>query len=150
MISYKLMLVRIAIYIYYMPHLLLNDDFLSATAATSTTVFFKLLEMIGKENKIIVRRFQGLRAAREIEKTGVRHEEIRLWQHREGIVCYVLYANDEPASFVLLSDLNDLVVESNPNPYMADFVYTINGYRRLGYASRLIEIIEMAQSRYEK
>ncbi|XP_050426251.1 uncharacterized protein LOC126836688 [Adelges cooleyi] len=67
---------------------------------------------------------------------------VEQWYGDKRVFCYVLYEDGVPVSFALLSTCDFDPMKEYANPKMLNFIYTLEGHRRKGYALQLVEHVK--------
>lgn len=70
------------------------------------------------------------------------HDNIDSWLLEQNVKCYVLFEHKVIKNILLLSKGKVDPKKKHSNPYILDFIYTFNAYRKCNYAKRMLIYIK--------
>lgn len=73
---------------------------------------------------------------------------IAQWAVEERKCCFIYYESEIPVAFILLSDLDYDPLNGHRRPRLLNFIYTSPPYRRMGYASKLLDFTRSINIRF--
>lgn len=86
--------------------------------------------------------FFKAKALRAIRKLNIHDIMIDQWYVDKQPSCYILYENEKPVSFVLLSQMDFDPFNKHTKPKTLNYIYTLDEHRRKGYAAALVEHVK--------
>lgn len=85
-----------------------------------------------------VKFFHGKTALQKIKSLKITENLIEQWFHDKNVSCYILYEEDTPKSFALMSKMDFDPLKTHSPPKTLNFIFTLEEHRRKGYARQLV------------